>query len=116
VSESMAIPELERIYFKFDSHSLDDEAKRIIRQNVVWLQAKPDIKIFVEGHCDMRGSDAYNLILGEKRAKAATAYLLTLGIAADRISVISFGEEKPLDSTPGKAAAAKNRRVEFVQQ
>ena len=106
---------LERIHFEFDSYTLDDSAKRILGMNAEWLKANPTAKITVEGHCDERGSDTYNLSLGENRAKAAKAFLTTLGVAADRINVISYGEEKPLDPTSTEAAWAKNRRAEFVK-
>ena len=106
---------LERIHFEFDSYTLDDAAKRILGMNAEWLKANPTAKITVEGHCDERGSDTYNLALGENRAKAAKAFLTTLGVAADRINVISYGEEKPLDPTSTEAAWAKNRRAEFVK-
>lgn len=106
---------LERIHFEFDSYVLDEAAKRILVQNSEWLKANPTAKITVEGHCDERGSDTYNLALGENRAKAARSYLVTLGVAADRINVISYGEEKPLDPASTEAAWAKNRRAEFVK-
>lgn len=106
---------LERIHFEFDSYTLDDAAKRILGMNAEWLKANPAAKITVEGHCDERGSDTYNLSLGENRAKAAKAFLVTAGIAADRINVISYGEEKPLDPASTEAAWAKNRRAEFVK-
>ena len=106
---------LERINFEFDSYTLDDAAKRILGMNAEWLKANPGTKITVEGHSDERGSDTYNLSLGENRAKAAKAFLTTLGVAADRINVISYGEEKPLDPASTEAAWAKNRRAEFVK-
>ncbi len=106
---------LERIHFEFDSYTLDDAAKRTLGMNAEWLKANPTAKITVEGHCDERGSDTYNLALGENRAKAAKAYLVTLGVAADRVNVISYGEEKPLDPASTEAAWAKNRRAEFVK-
>jgi peptidoglycan-associated lipoprotein len=71
-------------------------------------------KVRIEGNCDERGSDEYNLALGEKRAKAAMEYLVTLGIPAERLSVISYGKEKPADPGHDEAAWAKNRRDEFV--
>lgn len=106
---------LERIHFEFDSYTLDDAAKRILGMNAEWLKANPAAKITIEGHCDERGSDTYNLALGENRAKAAKAFLTTVGIAADRINVISYGEEKPLDPASNEAAWSKNRRAEFVK-
>lgn len=106
---------LERIHFEFDSYTLDAAAKRTLGMNAEWLKANPAAKITIEGHCDERGSDTYNLALGENRAKSAKAFLVTAGIAADRINVISYGEEKPLDPASTEAAWAKNRRAEFVK-
>jgi peptidoglycan-associated lipoprotein len=74
----------------------------------------PNARVSIEGHCDERGSDEYNLALGEKRAKAAMSYLVTLGVPAARLSIISYGEEKPLDAGHGEDVWAKNRRAEFV--
>jgi peptidoglycan-associated lipoprotein len=106
---------LERIHFEFDSFALSDAAKQTLNQNAEWLKANPTAKVTVEGHCDERGSDTYNLALGENRAKAAKNYLVTLGIAEDRINLISYGEEKPLDPASNEDAWAKNRRAEFVK-
>lgn len=106
---------LERVHFEFDSYTLDDAAKRVLGQNAEWLKANAGAKITIEGHCDERGSDTYNLALGENRAKAAKAFLVTLGVAGDRINLISYGEEKPLDPASTEAAWAKNRRAEFVK-
>ncbi len=105
---------LQRIYFDFDSYVLTKDARDILAKDAEMLLKKVSGKVTVEGHCDERGSDEYNLALGEKRAKAAMNYLVTLGIPADRLSVISYGKEKPLDPGHDEAAWAKNRRAEFV--
>ncbi|NOY13520.1 MAG: peptidoglycan-associated lipoprotein Pal [Deltaproteobacteria bacterium] len=104
---------LQRIHFDFDQYVLTDDAKQILADNAALLKAAPGVKVQVEGHCDDRGSDEYNLALGEKRALATKNYLVSLGIAADRLSVISYGEERPLDPADNKVAWAKNRRAEF---
>ncbi len=78
------------------------------------LKALSGVDIRIEGHCDERGSDEYNLALGERRAQAAMNYLATLGVPASRMSTISYGEEKPLDPGHNEEAWAKNRRAEFV--
>jgi len=78
------------------------------------LKVQPDAKVKIEGHCDERGSAEYNLALGERRAKSAMQYLVTLGVKADRVSIISYGKEKPAVDGHDDAAWAKNRRAEFV--
>lgn len=105
---------LQRVHFEFDSYVLDGSAKAALEDNATYLKAYADKRVQIEGHCDERGSDEYNLVLGEKRARATKAYLVTLGIDSRRLSVISFGEERPLDPASGEAAWAKNRRAEFV--
>jgi len=105
--------QLQRVHFEFDQFSLSAEARDILAANAALLQANGDVKVRVEGHCDERGSDEYNLALGERRAIAARDYLVSLGIAADRISTISYGEEMPLDPASNEGAWAKNRRAEF---
>lgn len=106
---------LERIFFDFDSYILSQPSRDILYRNAeVLLKKQTAAKISLEGHCDERGSDEYNLALGEKRAKAAMEYLVTLGVPAERLSMISYGKEKPLDPAHSEEAWAKNRRVEFV--
>ena len=106
---------LERVHFDYDRYTLSDEARRILARNGAFILARPDLKIIVEGHCDERGSDEYNLALGEKRARAVQGYLASLGVPASRLRVISYGEEIPLDRSGTEAAWAKNRRVEFKE-
>ena len=105
---------LQTIHFGYDSYTLDDANKTQLNANAQILKDKPSIKIQVEGHCDARGGIQYNLALGEKRANAVKKFLMDKGIAADRISVISFGKEKLLDTAESEAAHAKNRRGTFV--
>jgi peptidoglycan-associated lipoprotein len=104
---------LGRIYFDYDKYNLDDEAIATLADNAAVLMDNPSIKIRIEGNCDERGTEEYNLALGEKRALAARDYLVNFGIAADRISVISYGEERPVDPASNEKAWAKNRRDEF---
>ncbi len=104
---------LERIHFDFDQFTLSAEARRILTKNAKFLKANSGVQAAIEGHCDERGSDEYNLALGESRALAAKSYLVSLGISAKRISVISYGEEKPLRNGSNEAAWAQNRRAEF---
>ncbi|GFE56658.1 peptidoglycan-associated lipoprotein Pal [Geobacter sp. AOG1] len=105
---------LEKIYFDFDSSTLNTTARQTLTKNFEALKQNPQAKIRVEGNCDERGSDEYNLALGEQRAKEAVRYLTTLGVPAERLTFISYGKEKPVDSGHNEAAWAKNRRDEFV--
>jgi len=111
--EKAALSGLGRIYFDFDQYVLTGAAKRQLETNAQLLQGAPALRVKIEGHCDERGSDEYNLALGEKRALATKNYLVSLGVAASRISIISYGEELPLDPRSTEEAWAKNRRAEF---
>lgn len=102
------------LYFDFDSYVLRQDARDALDRNFQWMQKNPAEKVRLEGHCDERGSDEYNLALGEKRARAAHQYLSTLGVSQDRLSIISYGKENPADPGHNEDAWAKNRRVEFV--
>jgi peptidoglycan-associated lipoprotein len=106
--------QLEKVYFGFDSAALSDSARRGLTTNAAVITRNPGVKIRVEGHCDERGSDEYNLAIGERRARAAAHYLEALGVGAERISTMSFGKEKPADPGHDEAAWAKNRRDEFI--
>ncbi|MCA1796880.1 MAG: peptidoglycan-associated lipoprotein Pal [Desulfuromonadaceae bacterium] len=108
--------ELERIHFAFDKYDLDTDARQTLQNNALYMEQNPDTRIILEGHCDERGSDEYNLALGEKRARAAAQYLENLGVDSDRIRTISYGEEKPLDPASNKEAWTLNRRAEFKPQ
>ena len=104
----------EDVHFAFDSSFIDAEAERILAQKAAWLQDNADASVQIEGHCDERGTSAYNLALGERRANAVQQYLTVLGIAGDRLSTISYGEEQPLDPGHDEAAWSRNRRAHFV--
>ena len=108
------IKQLKMIHFAFDDYSLSNEAQQILMENARWLVAHPSIKVQIEGHCDERGSEEYNLALGEKRAIAARDYLIQLGVKKDSMSVISYGKERPLNPAHNEQAWAENRRDEFV--
>lgn len=112
-AERDAAQGMARIHFDFDQYVLTDDAKSTLVSNAGLLRAAPAVKVLVEGHCDERGSDEYNLALGEKRALATKNYLVSLGVAADRLTIISYGEEKPLDAAHTKEAWAQNRRADF---
>lgn len=108
--------ENEDIYFEFDSIRLTPEAQQILSRKARWLKQNPGAVITIEGHCDSRGTNEYNLALGEGRAQSAKTFLVDLGIDPARITTISFGEERPLDPRQNEAAWAKNRRAHFVIQ
>ena len=105
---------LEKVYFNFDSANLSEQARKSLAANADLLKKIAKGKIRVEGNCDERGSDDYNLALGEKRAKEAVQYLRNLGIPADRLTAISYGKEKPAAKGHDEASWAKNRRDDFV--
>lgn len=106
---------LETVYFDFDKSDLRQDARDVLSKNAeVILKSMPGAKIQIAGNCDERGSAEYNLALGERRAKSAQNYLITLGVKAENLSVISYGKEKPAVPGNDEAAWAKNRRDEFV--
>lgn len=105
---------LENIYFDFDSFVLSAQSRETLSRNAAILMKNGSINIQIAGNCDERGSDEYNLALGEKRAKSAMDYLVTLGVPASRLSMISYGKEKPADPGHDEAAWSKNRRDEFA--
>lgn len=105
---------LKTIYFDFDKYNLRDDARRQLDANADILRNNSDMNIVIEGHCDERGTDEYNLALGERRAQAAREYLVRLGIDASRVNVISYGEERPVAPGHDEESWALNRRGEFV--
>lgn len=113
-SRSQQLTTLEKIYFDFDSANLSDAARSTLTKNAALLQQQSSTKLRIEGNCDDRGSAEYNLALGERRAKSAQQYLMTLGIQPDRLTTISYGKEKPAAQGSDEAAMTKNRRDEFV--
>ncbi|HKZ31008.1 MAG TPA: peptidoglycan-associated lipoprotein Pal [Vicinamibacteria bacterium] len=101
------------IRFELDSAALTDEARTILEKHALWLQGQRELRVIVEGHCDERGTVEYNLALGEQRARAVRDYLASLGVAAARLKVVSYGKERPLDPGSDEAAMARNRRAHF---
>ena len=104
----------ENIYFDFDNATLDYQAQELLKQKAMWLRDNPDANAVIEGHCDERGTNAYNLALGERRAESAKSFLVNLGISSTRLTTISYGEEKPVDMGQNEESWAKNRRASFV--
>ena len=113
-AETKAVPQLDDIHFDFDKSDIRADSREILQKNADWLQNNPDIKIQIEGHCDERGTAEYNLALGERRAMSTKKYLISLGISADRIYTISYGEELPIDPNHSEDAWSKNRRAHFL--
>jgi peptidoglycan-associated lipoprotein len=105
---------LTKIYFDFDKSDLTDQDRAALDAKVPILNANPGVRIRIEGNCDKRGSDEYNLALGQRRAAAAKRYLTEHGIDASRIDVISYGAERPVAAGDAEDAYAQNRRDEFV--
>ncbi len=102
------------IYFDFDSYVLSEPAKRILDEKIVFLRQYPRVRVTIEGHCDTRGTAEYNLALGERRANSAMQYLVNSGINGNHLTVISYGEERPVAFGNDEASHAKNRRAHFV--
>jgi peptidoglycan-associated lipoprotein len=105
--------ELTDVYFDFDQYTLRSEARTGLKAAVTILRAQPDHTIVIEGHCDERGTSAYNLVLGERRAQAAKRYLQDLGLAASQIQILSYGKERPFCTEHSEACWQSNRRVHF---
>ena len=118
-TESAASPfivserDLQRVQFNFDQYVLSMQARDILKSNAELLKSQPEWKIVIEGHCDDRGSDEYNLALGDRRAQEVKNFLVVLGISPERLKTNSYGEEMPLDASDNEMAWAKNRRAEF---
>ena len=105
---------LKPVFFELDSSDISDDGKQVLDSDAAVLKKYPSWTVTVEGHCDERGTAEYNLALGERRAVAARAYLVSLGIPADRLRTVSYGKEFPFDPGHDEAAFSKNRRAHFV--
>jgi peptidoglycan-associated lipoprotein len=106
--------EAQPIYFDFDRSSIRNEARAVLEKTAAFLKDNTSIHMRIEGNCDERGTNEYNLALGERRANSAKLFLVSLGISPDRIRTISYGEERPLARGDSEGAWAKNRRDDFV--
>jgi len=102
------------IHFDYDRYNLTNEAADVMAANAEYLMNHPEANVLIEGHCDERGTEEYNLALGEKRALTARDFLVRFGIDKSRVSIISYGEERPLDPAPSETAWALNRRAHFA--
>jgi len=105
---------LRDVFFGYDSWTISEEGRQTLVRDADWLKANPTAGIKIEGHCDERGTTAYNLVLGEKRAKSVRNYLVELGINANRLSVVSYGKERPFCDEHGESCYQQNRRGHIV--
>ena len=105
---------MQMIHFDYDKYFIRDDAKPVLEENAEWLKKYDTVVVLVEGHCDERGTEEYNLALGEKRAKSTLDYLSALGVPADRIRTISYGKSLPLDPGHNDVSWQKNRRAQFL--
>ena len=106
--------ELKDIHFNFDQYDLDSNTKKILEENAAYLKSHTDMKIEIQGHCDERGTNNYNIALGERRAHSTKKYLMAQGIDSSRMNVISYGEEKPFCSDSNENCWYQNRRAHFM--
>ena len=113
-SDSGNIKGLKTVHFAYDRSDLSPEARDILAQNAKFIKDNKNTNFQLEGHCDSRGSTEYNLTLGERRGNEVKSYLVGLGVTESRMSVLSYGEEKPISSGSSESDHAMNRRVNFV--
>jgi len=105
---------LNMVHFDYDKYFIRDDAKPVLEANAQWLNKFKTIEILIEGHCDERGTEEYNMALGEKRAKNTFDYLVSLGISSNRIKTISYGKSQPIDPGHNEISWQKNRRAKFT--
>ncbi|ACY14351.1 OmpA family protein [Haliangium ochraceum] len=104
---------LERVHFPLDSTDLPEDAREALAEAAPKLANNPDVHLYVDGHADQRGTEEYNVALGERRARAVSDYLTRMGVSADNLHLVSFGESRPVSEQGTNVAMAKNRRVDF---
>jgi peptidoglycan-associated lipoprotein len=114
VQDFAAVPELADVFFDFDKYDIRPGDAKTLDANANWLKSNPNHLVLIEGHCDERGTNEYNLALGERRAKSTMNYLVSQGVQANRITIISYGEERPQCTEHNEACWAKNRRAHFL--
>ncbi|NTU58931.1 MAG: peptidoglycan-associated lipoprotein Pal [Chlorobiaceae bacterium] len=107
---------LNDVFFNYDRSELTPSTTAQLKTNANWLAANPGRKVILEGHCDERGTNEYNMALGERRVISAKEYLVSLGIDPSRMKTVTYGEERPFDAGHNEEAWAKNRRVHFVEE
>jgi peptidoglycan-associated lipoprotein len=109
-----ATSELKDIHFNFDQYDLDSNTKKVLEENATYLKSHPDMRVEIQGHCDERGTNNYNIALGERRAHSTKKYLMAQGVDSSRMNVISYGEEKPFCSDSNENCWYQNRRAHFM--
>ena len=114
LKEFTAVAALKDVFFEFDKYDVRAEDAKTLDANATWLKANAENLVLIEGHCDERGTNEYNLALGERRAKAAMNYLVSQGVQANRITIISYGEERPVCNEKNESCLGKNRRAHFL--
>ena len=115
VGAGTPITALKPVYFDYDKSEIRDDMKPVLQENAKWLLANKNVKAQVEGHCDERGTNDYNLALGSRRADAVKRYLIALGVPASRLSMISYGEERPVCTQHEEPCWGRNRRAQFAE-
>ena len=116
LAEAKKVFEAEGIYFDFDKYNLKPDAIKVLDKKIAFLKEYPQAKVLIPGNCDPRGSNEYNLALGDRRANAAKSYMVKAGVAENRLSTISYGEEKLICTESTEACWAKCRRDDFIVQ
>jgi peptidoglycan-associated lipoprotein len=114
VRDYMATAHMPDVLFDFDKYDIRPDAARTLEASASWLKANAKVQVLIEGHCDERGTSEYNVVLGDRRAKAAMTYLVSRGVDARRFVVVSYGEDKPQCMQAGERCWAKNRRAAFL--
>ncbi len=102
------------VYFDFDRSDLREDSRSRLARNAEWLRAHPEFEVTLEGHCDERGTNDYNIALGQRRAAAAREYLVSLGVASSRLRTLSYGEERPQCTSSDESCWSRNRRAHFL--
>ena len=113
-AEFRADENLKDVFFDFDKYDIRPGDAKVLDSNASWLKSNPNHLVLIEGHCDERGTNEYNLALGERRAKSTMNYLVSQGVQASRITIISYGEERPVCTQKNEECWAKNRRAHFL--
>ncbi|MBN4077704.1 peptidoglycan-associated lipoprotein Pal [Nitrospina gracilis] len=109
-----ATADLKDIHFNFDQYDLDSNSKKVLEENATFLKGNPGMRVEIQGHCDERGTNNYNIALGERRAHSTKKYLVAQGVASSRVNIISYGEEKPFCSDSNENCWFQNRRAHFM--
>ena len=104
----------EHVYFDFDRYDIRPDGAAKIQAKAAFMNQYPNVQAEIQGHCDERGTEVYNMALGDRRARAAYNYITSLGVSGSRLSTVSYGEERPLDTGSNESAWARNRRAQFV--